>query len=187
MSMPHNSEVRRASIMNLSTGELHEFQYNPEQLRASLRVNYARKSPHASSHAWLQYRGTSNITIPLKLIFHRGAFLRRQRGLTGSTRSTAKLIERFESWRPFLYEMCYPEGDPRDPLRRAPPLARLTYPGWLAIDLAITGLDITDLAFDVKLRPVHSEADIQFEEHRIWRMSSSMARQLGMRRTGVRQ
>jgi hypothetical protein len=186
MSFASGPKVRGA-LINEGTGEGLGFMFNPRQLVAQIHVNWEKAAALGASFERLGYRNTNNTTFDLTLLHNLAAWVSRTRkpGETIDASRAADIRKEFERHRNFLIALCYPQGRYNDILRRSPPTALLIWPGYLAVRVVINSLQFTDTDFDEHSRPTVFEAACNFEEHRVYRLTSADAYRKGFLRAEI--
>jgi hypothetical protein len=169
-------------MQNLSTGDFIQFLLNPEQMQTQIQASYASKSTIGGSHQWLQYTGTSNVKFNITATFSMAVHLARIRGGRKFSQSEFdQLFDEFEDYRRFLMEFMYPRGKANDPLRRSPPTCLLLWPKHVAMVVVVRSLSFQDKRFNQDQRCVEFAAQMQLEEYRQHRLTSTEARKKGFR------
>lgn len=183
----YSGRVVRGVMQNLHTAEELQFQFNPKQLQKSLDANYVRQQTLGGTRERLHYRSTGNLKIPLQLQFSLADYIDRHRGAGRGTLSDAALkqvVIDFEDQRNFFVSLLYPIGRANDPLRRAPPTALLLWPKNVAMEVVVLNYRDSDTLFNLEQQTRMFTIDLNLEEQRRWRMTSSVARRVGFKRYG---
>lgn len=156
------------AFANLSTGEVVEAQYNPEQVQIELGVNFQRLGIPGQSHALLQYIHTENPTLSLDLEYHV------DKPADFETRDNAER---------FFLSCCYPEGDAGSVAQGGPPTILVVWPNWLALECKVTGVRSRVSRFNATGDPVIETLTVTVEEARDARLTSAEVRENGWRRS----
>ncbi len=183
-----SGRVVRGMIQNLATAEELQFQFNPQQLNKALATEYIRQKVLGGTRDRLHYRGTGNLSFPLRLQFSLADYIDRHRGAGRGTLSEAALkqiVIDFEDQRNFFLSFLYPVGAANDPLRRSPPTALLLWPKNVAMEVVVLNYQDSDTLFNTEQQTRMFSINLNFEESRRWRMTSSMARRVGFKRHGI--
>ena len=148
----------RMEIANLRTGEVVSAQFNPEELKETLQVNYERLEILGMSHQPLQYKNTGNLQIAFDLGFD--ALSSRNVELSGTAvgGGDPHLMRRY------LLSLCYPPRGPQDVLGGGPPTLLFMWPHIWTVHCKMTKLDITHKRFALSGIPTLFVATVTIEQ-----------------------
>lgn len=152
----------RGTLGNVETGETLSFQFNPDEVKEELSVDFTRLAPIGYSHKPLQFKGTDNRTMGFELVF--------------DAMSENGGVDRINSARRFLMSLCYPMKTAGDVASGGPPRALLIWPGLGKLTGRITKVGFTHKRFNQQLKPTLSIANIAIEEIRDTRIFSEDVR-----------
>ena len=139
---------QRMTLTNIETNETLEVQFNPEQWRSQLAVNFARKVVQGfSSHA-LQYGSTGNRTFELEF-FHIG--------------HTVEELGRINDGRLFLESLCYVPRDERSAAATTPRVL-LIWPRFVAMQVKVVSHADVVFRFGRSGQPTAFRIRMGFEE-----------------------
>lgn len=131
--------------------------FNPTTLEESVAASYARLSPPGLPHRILQYTGTDNLSITMRIWMHA---------------DSAETLDQVAGGRAFLHSLAYPrEVDPRFPAP-APPGVLFLWPGVFALTCRLISLSGEMQSFTESGRLIRYEATITLEEDRDSRLSA---------------
>jgi hypothetical protein len=157
----------RMTIGNLVSGETMEVIFNPTELMKKLNVNWTRLEPPGLPHQILQYKGTSNLSVPMTLIAH--AYTDRAR--------PRDAIEEFEK---FIMSLCYPSENAQSVSSGAPPRCLVVWPGVLVFTAVLAGeVSFQHVQFAPEGGTLRYSASVTFEEIRDTRLTSEDVRFAG--------
>ena len=158
--MPWRGRPPRCQLVNLSTLEVIQCQFNPETLRRVFEVTFARLSVPGMDREILQYVGTANQKLPdVKFEMDKVA-------------DPAYDVSRFEG---FLRALTLPTADAEGVRTGGPPRCLFVWPGVLSIETNVLNYSTDYVLFFVTGVPRKVTASVQFEEFRTYRLSSSDA------------
>lgn len=161
------AEPERMSIANLQTGESLDVLFNPTELAKSFNVKWNRLEVPGLPHEVLQYKGTSNLRVPLQLIAH--AFTQRP--------SAAATIDEFEK---FIMSLGYPSENAQSVASGAPPRCLVIWPGVLVFTAQLVDeVKFTHTQFASRGGSLRYAANVTFEEVRDSRLTSEDVRFFG--------
>ncbi|NIO74656.1 MAG: hypothetical protein GTN69_01915 [Armatimonadetes bacterium] len=173
----------RGVMQNMATADFTNFLFNPQQLQPALAVAYSRLRPLGGTHQELHYDGTDNLKIPFTLEWSLGAYAEEQRtGRTISLADAKSILEQFQDEHNFFVELGYPVGAANDALRRAPPTVLLMWPRHISMECVVNGLTWNYTDFSEEGYVTNYSVQLQLEEWRTWRLTSSEARRIGFKR-----
>jgi hypothetical protein len=152
----------RGTLGNVETGETLAFQFNPDEVKEELAVEYAKLSPIGYSHKPLQYKGTDNRAISFELTF--------------DAMSENGGVTRLNTIRRFLHSLCYPTKASGDVVSGGPPAAVFSWPGIGSLTGRITKVGNTFKRFNQALRPTLVISQVTIEEVRDVRIYSEDVR-----------
>jgi len=178
-----HTEPEHGGLATLDPLEMKMFQFNPEQVQASISVSYAKRAAIGATYQRLHYQNTQNTVINLNLRSDT-RFLAARRinpakfnqgsQLTGSQQKEIK--DEFKDYQRFLYALAYPRGAQNDVLRRSPPVALLVWPQLFAIKVRLMSIRFNWTRFAIDGRPVAMEAACTFETVQNYRLTHDLAR-----------
>ncbi len=161
------AEPQRMSIANLVTGESMDVLFNPTELAKSFNVKWNRLEVPGLPHEVLQYKGTSNLKVPLQLIAH--AFTQRA--------TPAMLIDEFEK---FIMSLGYPSENAQSVASGAPPRCLVIWPSVLVFTAVLVDeVKFTHTQFAAQGGSLRYAANVTFEEIRDTRLTSEDVRFFG--------
>lgn len=160
----------RMSIASLQTGESMTVFFNPAELKKGFSVKWNRLEVPGLPHEPLQYKGTSNLKIPLTLVAH--AF---------DGRPNARVeLEDFER---FLMSLGYPADGASSVATGAPPTCLVIWPRVLSMRAKLVDdVSMSHVQFAPEGGALRLAASVTFEEHRTNRLTSEDVRLYGTRR-----
>lgn len=130
----------RGTLGNVETGESLAFQYNPEEIKEELSVDFAKLAPIGYSHKPLQFKGTDNRTMTFELAFD------------ALTKGGGTDLQ--NATRRFLLSLCYPTKAAGDVTSGGPPRAIFVWPGLGKLTGRITKLSLSHKRFSKLLRQI---------------------------------
>lgn len=139
---------QRMTLTNIETNEMLEVQFNPEQFRSQVTVNFARKVVQGFSSHRLQYGSTGNRTFELEL-FHVG--------------HTTEEIGRINDTRLFLESLCYVPRDERSAAATTPRVL-LIWPNFIAMQVKVVSHGDAIFRFARSGQPTGFRIRMGFEE-----------------------
>lgn len=140
--------LAKLTLTNVDTAQTVEMQFNPEEFRSQLTVNYSRKKVQGWSHEPLHYGGTGNRTFTLGLFF------------IGHGVSEVGSIEQA---RLFLESLCYASREGARS-RRSPPTVLVIWPRFLAMNTKIVSHSDIVTRFNRIGQPTGFTVELGFEE-----------------------
>jgi len=169
MSAPRRAP--RMSLGNLRDFEALTAQFNPEQLKRSVKVTYTRLGVMGHSHEQLQYQFRPNEQLSFTLHFDRHS--------TDTGEATEKDVSAL------LDAMTLSSRAAQDIAGGGPPDVLLLWPGVLEVKSRITSLDYDYKRFSADGGEVTLfSVDVKLEEARTTRLYAEDVRQNGLRRGG---
>jgi hypothetical protein len=147
----------RGTLGNVETGETLSFQFNPDELKEELGVEFAKLMPLGYSHKPLQFKGVDNRTITFELIL--------------DAMSVNGGVSGINTARRFLLSLCYPTKAAGDVASGGPPRVVFTWPGLGTLTGRITKVGFTFKRFNKSLKPTLTIAQVAIEassERRIY-------------------
>lgn len=161
------AEPQRMSIANLASGESMDVLFNPTELGKSFNVKWNRLEVPGLPHEVLQYKGTSNLRVPLTLVAH--AFTQRP--------NPATVIDEFEK---FIMSLGYPSENAQSVASGAPPRCLVIWPGVLVFTAVLTDeVSFKHTQFAPLGGSLRYTASVTFEEIRDARLTSEDVRFFG--------
>jgi len=161
------ADPTRMHVVNLTTGEDLEVQYNPEDLSLLLEVDYARLDVPGLSHQPMQYSSTKNVVSKFSLYC--------------AAHSTAQR-ERIDDFTRFLSSLCYAPEGARSVGQGAPPRVLFVWPRLATMTTRITSLQFKFATFAKDGGAIRWTADVSLEEARDVRLTMEDVRVAGFRR-----
>lgn len=141
----------RVQIGNLSSGDIFNAQFNPEQLERNVDVNYTRVAPLGNSHEILQYQFRQNEKLKFTLYFDSRSTEQ------GDQRTAERLLD----------ALTLPSRSGQDIARGGPPDALFLWPGLVTIRCRVTSLKYTYIRFSPFTgERIHFKVDVSLEEAR---------------------
>jgi len=161
----------RMSIVNLSTTDSVEAQFNPADFEEALEVNWARQTVPGLSHQPLQFVNTGNVKFTLELNFE--------------AQDPAADLDQLLGARRFLQSLCYPRRGAADVAGGGPPRALFVWPTIVSLTCVITSLTFKYSRFNLAGTPVQFTAKLGLEEIRDVRLLSEDVLTSGSQRSGA--
>lgn len=162
----------RMTLTNVNTGESMTAQYNPEEIREKLVVNYNDLEIMGLSHKPKQYKNTSNLSIQFELGFD-ALSTSRSVGFDDAQNSDAgNFVQPVLRARPWLMSLCYSPKGAQDVVGGGPPDVIFSWPNMFSIVSRITELSFTHKRFDSKMQNVLFTCAISIDEARTVRLYS---------------
>ena len=161
----------RMSVVNLTTGESIEAQFNPTELEEVLDVNWARQVVPGLSHQPMQYVHTGNEKLTLELHFD----------ALDPTTDLAQLLRA----RRFLLSLCYARRGAQDLLGGMPPRVLFVWPTLVSLTTVITALSFKHSRFNLEGTPTLLTAKVTLEEIRDVRLVAEDVLANGTQRSGT--
>ena len=161
----------RMSIVNLSTTDSVEAQFNPADFEEALEVNWARQTVPGLSHQPLQFVNTGNVKFTLELNFE--------------AQDPAADLDQLLGARRFLQSLCYPRRGAADVAGGGPPRALFVWPTIVSLTCVITSLTFKYSRFNLAGTPVQFTAKVGLEEIRDVRLLSEDVLANGSQRSGA--
>lgn len=152
----------RGTLGNVETGETLSFQFNPDEIKEELGVDFAKLAPFGYSHKPLQFKGVDNRVMSFELVF--------------DAMSENGGVDRINSARRFLLSLCYPTKAAGDVASGGPPRSVFSWPGLGSLTGRITKVGFTFKRFNQQLKPTLSIAQVTIEEIRDARIYSEDVR-----------
>ncbi len=139
---------QRMTLTNIETAETLEVQFNPEQWRSQITVNFARKVVQGYSSHRLQYGSTGNRTFELEL-FYIG--------------HTIEEVGRINDARLYLESLCYVPRDERSAAASTPRVL-LLWPKFVAMQVKVVSHGDLVFRFARSGQPTGFRIRLGFEE-----------------------
>lgn len=199
-------EPPKAALINIETGEVMRFQFNPPELVEEISVNWARLSPVGLSHQILHYINTNNHRLPIEIYMsdivanieqfkwnYPGASPSQPAapgaapgttapGRTSSLKVPAGVRMDTDDAKRFLQSLAYAyrtESGTSDP----PPRVRFIWPSVVRLRCIVTNLRFIHRRFSLKTAATTVlMAEVTLEESRFVPLSSQVVRNSGSRR-----
>lgn len=169
MANPETADPTRMHLVDLSTGEDIEAQFNPEDLDLLLEVDYARPTVPGQSHQQMQYVATKNLVTKFTLYC-----------LAQSERDR-DLVDSFSS---FLMALCYaPAGSTI--FEGSPGRVMFIWPRVATLTCRVTTVHFKHSHFAKDGGSLRYTAELTLEEARDSRLTAEDARTYGLRRGGL--
>ncbi len=173
--------LKRVTLTNLNSLESLKAQFNPNQYREQLAVNYERNDIRGLPHQPLDYNNTSNHQIFMD--FYADS------GMQVGAVPIASIFNRpkIDEFKNFLMALCYPPAQGSGVIANAgPPRCLLNWPNALVMHVAVTSLSFNNQRFDWKDSSITAYvARVSFEEVRDQRLTSEEVRSSGTVRPGI--
>lgn len=150
----------RVTLVNLSTGDEIEAQFNPETLEESVGPNWSKLTIPGFSHEPLQFSHTSNMSWRFDLRFN---------ALDGGGNASLDSILRV---RRFLLAACYSRRGQNSVDAGGPPRLLFVWPNMISVTAVIVGLSFKHEQFNKLLQTIAFTAAITLEEFRDARLYS---------------
>lgn len=170
--MPGDSTPDRMTLTNVQTGDAMTAQFNPDEVKEKLVVNYKDLEILGLSHRPKQYQNTSNLALSYELGFDGLS----TRGIEISGVSFSKTFQSqvtaINQARAFLMSLCYAPKGAQTVVGGGPPQVLFTWPNLYSLVCVITGLDFTHKRFARKLPSVLFTVCVTIEEIRTVRLFS---------------
>ncbi len=171
--MPTQNTPARMTLMNVSTGQTIEAQFNPTELDEDLTVNWNKLAVLGLSHMPQQYQQTDNHGFSFELAF-------RAWDDTGKNR-----LDDIQLARRFLLSLCYSSrNSPATVVGGAPPRVLFIWPGLVSMTCVIKKLHGHHTLFNTNGDPVHYSVKVDLEEIRDFRLYSEDVLAMGTQRSG---
>ena len=148
----------RVVISNAETAEDLSAQYNPEEIKEKIKVNYKELEVLGLSHKPLQYQNTDNYQATFTLGFDA---LSQYAGSSDTARA-----------RRFLMSLCYPRKSAQDVPSGAPPRVLFSWPQLISLTCVIDTLDFSHKRFNNQMKSVLWTVDVTIKETRLVRLYS---------------
>jgi hypothetical protein len=146
----------RVTIANVDTGRTVDAQFNPDEVKEKLGVNYNALEIMGLSHKPMQYKNTSNLQLTFELGFN----------------ALATDGDRVFDTRKFLHSLCYAKRGAGDVIGGGPPKVLFSWPNLYSLTCVITNLDFTHKRFNQAMRNVVFTCAVTIEEARTTRLTS---------------
>lgn len=153
----------RMTLANVETGDIITAQFNPDEVKEELSVNYERLEILGQSFQPLQYKSTANFQLNYDLGFDGVS----ERDVVGNIEALALNShgpEAIMGARAFLYHLCYPRKGAQDVLGGGPPRTYMYWPNLYAFSCRITKVGITMKRWARSMTPVLFTASIAIEQ-----------------------
>lgn len=154
----------RMTLANIETGDLITAQFNPDEVKEELAVNYEKLEILGQSFKPLQYKSTENFQLTYELGFdgvsNRDISATNLEPSAGDTVGPAAIM----GARSFLYHLCYPRKGAQDVIGGGPPRAYMYWPNLYAFSCRITKVTITHRRWARSMTPVLFTAQVTIEQ-----------------------
>jgi hypothetical protein len=154
----------RMTLANVETGDSITAQFNPDEVKEELVVNYERLEILGGSFQPLQYKSTSNLQLNYELAFDgisaRDVSASNLEPSGGDNTGPAAIM----GARNFLYHLCYPRQGAQDVTGGGPPRTYMYWPELYAFSCRITKLTITQKRWARSMKPVLFTAQVTVEQ-----------------------
>jgi hypothetical protein len=157
----------RMTITNVDTADFITAQFNPDELREKLVVNYRELEIMGLSHKPPQYVNTSNLALTFELGFDAKSVRQvdNNKGFTGTIESVAYA-------RLFLMSLCLPKRGATNVNGGGPPRLLFSWPNMFSLTCIVKQLDFTHRSFSINLRSSFFVCAVQIDEIRDTRLTS---------------
>lgn len=146
----------RVTFSNVETARDCTAQFNPEEVRERIKVNYKDLEVLGLSHKPSQYLNTDNWSSSFTLGFDA---LSQYEGSVAHARL-------------FLMSLCYPRRTAQTVAGGAPPRVLFSWPNLLSVTCKIDELDFTHKRFNSRMQSVLWTVDVKVSEGRLVRLYS---------------
>jgi hypothetical protein len=171
--MAFDDKAPKMILANMTTGESHEAQFNPEQFNESIGVNYAKLQVPGLSHSRKHFINTEDVKFDFELWYH---------AVGGTAADLATILEH----RKFLYALTHPWR--ADGINRGgPPRVLFIWPTFISLTCVITGLTFNYTQFSKAGAPIAWKAKVTLEEIRDTFVSMEDILSLGTQRADIGQ
>lgn len=155
----------RMTLANIETGDIITAQFNPDEVKEELQVNYEHLEILGQSFQPLQYKSTSNFQLNYELEFDGVS----QRDIAATPLLAAAGTDTvgpnaIMGARAFLYHLCYPRKGAQDVTGGGPPRAYMYWPNLYAFSCRIAKISITHKRFVRNMTPVLFTAQVTVEQ-----------------------
>lgn len=162
----------KMALVNLSTGERLEAQFNPERLEETLAASYARQKVPGLSHTVKQFINTEDLIETFQLVFSANGL---------GTAAQASLLDA----RRFLMALCYPRLATSLVEGGGAPRALFVWPNFISISAVVTQLRFRYERMSKAGPPTIMVVDCTLEEIRDSLLVSEDVRDNGTERGGT--
>lgn len=160
----------RASLANLDTGEVLEFQYNPAEIKLALAADWKASASPGASFERLQFGNRKNDVYSFKL------------QLDGRSVGAPVVTDVLA----FLASLMAPPDQDLDIRTAAPPRVLFRFPSFISVETIMPKLSINAKRFDpITGAPDYVDIDVELLEHRTKRLGSQTLRRLGFIRVAA--
>lgn len=142
----------RVYLVNTSTSDELEAQYNPTELEETFGAEYARQKVVGLSYEVMQFVNTKNYAPKITLVF--------------SSMAGVQQHERNKQARRFLAAATYPRARPNTMSAAGPPRILFVWPSLISIVCVITECKFKSTRFNKRMEPVEMAAEVTIEEIR---------------------
>ena len=164
----------RMSFTNLESGDSLEAQFNPEEMKENISVNWNELQTQGGSFQQHQYGNTGNMSWQFKLQFNAydeggGKLVTRFSGL-GESRSAGATQNRLEDIilaRNYLLSMAYKPRGKQDIIGGSPSRYLFIWPNLISVSCLIHRVRLTYKQFNLDGIPMRFNADIMIKEGRV--------------------
>lgn len=159
----------RVTLTNVETGDFISAQFNPEEIKEKLVVNYKNLEILGLSHQPKQYQNTSNLGLSFELGFD-----------TMSLDGGGDTARRSRLW---LHSVCYPMRGAQDTIGGAPPRVLFSWPNLFSLTTVVIGLDFTHKRFATSMKNIIFSCTVQIDEARTTRLTCEDVLSMGTLRS----
>lgn len=138
------STPERMLIANLKTGEEVSAQFNPEEVKEAIQVNYEKLDIQGLSHQPRQYKNTGNLGISFELGFDQMSFRNVELGGTAVGGGDPQLMRRY------LLSLCYSSRQAQTVTTGEPPRLLFVWPEMWVVQCQLDKLEFTHRRFRKK-------------------------------------
>lgn len=167
-----NEAPAKMALVNLSTGERLEAQFNPERLEEALAATYAKQKVPGLSHTVKQFTNTEDLVETFQLVF----------SANGKAQGARRAL--LEA-RAFLMSLCYPRLVTSLVEGGGAPRALFVWPNFISISAVVTSLRFRYEKMSKEGPPVIMVVDVTLEEIRDSLLVSEDVRDNGTERGGT--
>ena len=162
----------RMSFTNLDTGDALEAQFNPEELKEMLSVNWNELETLGASFKPHQYQNTGNMEWQFRLEFNAfdeggGGLVTTSLGQQRSSGATQNRQEDILAARRYLLSMAYKQRGAQDIIGGSPSRYLFVWPNLCSVNCLVHRVRLTHQQFDQQGRPMRFMAEISIKEGRL--------------------
>ncbi len=164
-SNPATSRMPRVILVNVDTTEELALQYNPEEVKEKLAIDFNDPEVLGLSHTPEQYKKTQNHNVKIDLWWD---------ALAGDGSA-----EKIDNARRFILSLGYARRGASDVLTGGPSRVLFVWPGFMALTISIRSIDLESKRFDVSGRPTLLHVALEIQESRRRRLFQEDVRAKG--------